>query len=109
MVRVPPPETSFPCAPEVPGQMQVLRSGHRPASDAEAAPNRDTRTGVDPPHDAAPRGNAPPHGDASFLSRMDASHADVCRAERRFFTFIAEADRRCVWTGEGAHDMAHWL
>ena len=46
---------------------------------------------------------------AAFLAQMDASHEQACRAERRFFTLIAEADRRGVWKREGAHDLAHWL
>ena len=33
----------------------------------------------------------------------------TCRAQRRLFTFIAEADRRSLWERDGAHDMAHWL
>jgi hypothetical protein len=40
---------------------------------------------------------------------MDASHARVCAEQRRFFTLIAEADRRSVWEHDGAHDTAHRL
>ena len=46
---------------------------------------------------------------AALLTRMDASHARVCAEQRRFFSFIAEADRRSLWENQGAHDMAHWL
>ena len=57
----------------------------------------------------APRGGPSPQDDESLLRDMDASHEDVCRAQRGFFTLIAEADRRSLWEGTGAHDMAHWL
>src|SRR5437764_467920 len=77
--------------------MQVLESSGRSASPAEAA-NDETRAG-----------NPAPGDNAAFLTQMDASHEAACRAQRRFFTFIAEADRRSLWVGNGAHDMAHWL
>ena len=80
--------------------MQVLQSSGHSASPAEAAPNNQTR---------AEDGAAPLSSNAAFLTQMDASHEDACRAHRRFFSFIAEADRRRVWQNQGAHDMAHWL
>src|SRR5262245_49668669 len=50
-----------------------------------------------------------PQDDETLRARMDASHEELCRAQRRLFTLIAEADRRFLWGGDGAHDMAHWL
>src|SRR5438876_9864775 len=79
--------------------MQVLESSGHPASPADATANSETL-----PDQATPGTEA-----LALLSQMDASHAAVCAEQRRFFTFIAEADHRSVWEGEGAHDMAHWL
>src|SRR5262249_44804352 len=72
--------------------MQVLQSGHRSAPRAEAAVDGDTA----PCHDA-------------LLRELDASNAELCRAQRRFFSLIAEADRTSVWESSGARDMVHWL
>jgi hypothetical protein len=72
--------------------MQVLESSDRSASPAETSPNSEA-----------------PTDNAAFLTQMDASHEEVCRAQRRFFALIAEADRRSLWKHDGAHDMAHWL
>ncbi len=80
--------------------MQVLQSSGRSASPAEASSTREARAD----DNAAPLTN-----NAAFLIQMDASHQDACRAQRRFFSFVAEADRRSVWEHDGAHDMAHWL
>jgi Domain of unknown function (DUF222) len=53
-------------------------------------------------------GNGRPSDDA--LTRgMDALHVLICRAQRDLFLLIAEADRRKLWEGDGARDMAHWL
>jgi hypothetical protein len=53
-------------------------------------------------------GNGEPSDDA--LTRgMDALHVLICRAQRDLFFLIAEADRRKLWEGDGARDMAHWL
>jgi Domain of unknown function (DUF222) len=45
----------------------------------------------------------------AVLREMDASHVDVCRAQRRLLRAIAETDRSDLWKGDGAHDVAHWL
>jgi len=47
--------------------------------------------------------------DEALLRDLDSSNEQVCRAQRRFFTLLVEADRRGLWEGDGAHDMAHWL
>jgi hypothetical protein len=65
--------------------MQVLESSGHPASPAEASTN-----------DVTVAGNPAPRDSAVLLSQMDASRARVCAEQRRFFTLIAEADRRSV-------------
>ena len=47
--------------------------------------------------------------DDSLTRGMDSLHVLICRAQRDLFLLIAEADRRRLWEGDGARDMAHWL
>jgi Domain of unknown function (DUF222)/HNH endonuclease len=47
--------------------------------------------------------------DAALIRDMDDWHEQSCRAQRHLLSGIAEADRRELWRGAGAHDMAHWL
>jgi hypothetical protein len=66
---------------------------------------------TDPPpraETAGTRASSPSTNDA-LLRDLDSSNEQVCRAQRRFFTVLAEADRRRLWRSDGAHDMAHWL
>ena len=46
---------------------------------------------------------------APLVARMDGCHVRACAAHRELLGFIAEADRRELWKGDGARDMAHWL
>src|SRR5438132_3232168 len=47
--------------------------------------------------------------DDAVTRGMDSLHVLICRAQRDLFLLIAEADRRRLWEGDGARDMAHWL
>src|SRR5262249_54931164 len=47
--------------------------------------------------------------DDALTRGMDALHVLICRAQRDLFLLVAEADRRKLWEGDGARDMAHWL
>jgi hypothetical protein len=47
--------------------------------------------------------------DDALTRGMDSLHVLICRAQRDLFLLIAEADRRRLWEGDGARDMAHWL
>ena len=89
--------------------MQVLKT-NTPGCGANEGERRSMREDIS---STASLGTESPAGAAldnpELLSRMDASHARVCAEQRRFFAFIAEADRRSLWEGIGAHDMAHWL
>jgi hypothetical protein len=44
-----------------------------------------------------------------LICGIDASHARISSAQRELFRQIAEADRRELWRGSGARDLAHWL
>lgn len=44
-----------------------------------------------------------------IVEDLDAVHAQICAAQRRLLTLIAEADRRKVWLASGARDLPHWL
>ena len=45
----------------------------------------------------------------ALTERADACHGAVCHGYRELFSLIAEIDRRELWRGSGARDMAHWL
>jgi hypothetical protein len=77
--------------------MQVLESKTRGCG-AKRGERSSTRSAVSTDADRS-----------AFLTQFDASHARVCAEQRRFFSLIAEAERRGVWENDGAHDMAHWL
>jgi uncharacterized protein DUF222/HNH endonuclease len=47
--------------------------------------------------------------DEELIDAVDASHREVARVQRELLGLIAEADRRSLWRGSGARDMAHWL
>ena len=47
--------------------------------------------------------------DDALTRGLDALHVLICRAQRDLFLLVAEADRRRLWEGDGARDMAHWL
>jgi Domain of unknown function (DUF222)/HNH endonuclease len=44
-----------------------------------------------------------------LIQAIDESHREASRIQRRMFETIAEMDRREIWRGSGARDMAHWL
>src|SRR5205823_2991063 len=44
-----------------------------------------------------------------LVDALDDSHRRIARSQRDLFRLIAEGDRRDVWRGTGARDMAHWL
>jgi hypothetical protein len=47
--------------------------------------------------------------DDALTRGLDALHVLICRAQHDLFLLIAEAERRRLWEGDGARDMAHWL
>jgi len=47
--------------------------------------------------------------DEELINAVDASHREVSRIQRELLSLIAEVDRRSLWRGSGARDMAHWL
>jgi hypothetical protein len=47
--------------------------------------------------------------DEELINAVDASHREVARIQRELLSLIAEVDRRSLWRGSGARDMAHWL
>jgi hypothetical protein len=47
--------------------------------------------------------------DDEVVDALDASHRQVAAAQRELFRLIVEGDRRELWRGTGARDMAHWL
>ena len=49
------------------------------------------------------------HSTRGVIEDIDAVHAEICEAQRRLLGLIVEADRRKVWLGTGARDLAHWL
>jgi hypothetical protein len=44
-----------------------------------------------------------------LIEAVDAAHRESSRIQREMFDSIAEMDRREIWRGSGARDMAHWL
>jgi hypothetical protein len=44
-----------------------------------------------------------------LICGIDSSHARISAAQRELFGQIVEADRRELWRGSGARDLAHWL
>jgi hypothetical protein len=48
-------------------------------------------------------------GDEVLLARADALSAAAGRAQRALLEALAEIDRRGVWEGDGARDVAHWV
>jgi hypothetical protein len=47
--------------------------------------------------------------DEQLVCRIDAVNSRVCAAQLEMLRLLAEADRRRVWEGWGARDMAHWV
>jgi hypothetical protein len=47
--------------------------------------------------------------DDEVVDALDASHREISESLRQLFRLIAEGDRRELWRGTGARDMAHWL
>jgi Domain of unknown function (DUF222) len=47
--------------------------------------------------------------DRELIDAVDASHREASRIQRELLGHIAEVDRRALWRGSGARDMAHWL
>jgi hypothetical protein len=47
--------------------------------------------------------------DDELVDALDDSHRQVAHSQRELLRLIAEGDRRDVWRGTGARDMAHWL
>lgn len=47
--------------------------------------------------------------DEELIDAVDASHREVSRIQGELLGLIAEVDRRGLWRGSGARDMAHWL
>ena len=50
-----------------------------------------------------------PYSDEELIDAVDGSHRQASRIQRELLGFIAEVDRRQLWRGSGARDMAHWL
>src|SRR6266542_3272163 len=48
-------------------------------------------------------------GNEELIASIDAVHSRLGREHRELLRLIADADRRGVWRGSGARDMAHWL
>src|SRR6058998_3534483 len=46
---------------------------------------------------------------ASLIERAAGCWLQMSRAQRELLAVLAELDRRAIWQGEGAHDMAHWV
>jgi hypothetical protein len=44
-----------------------------------------------------------------LVEAVDAAHRETSRIQREMFDALVEMDRREVWRGSGARDMAHWL
>jgi hypothetical protein len=86
--------------------MQVLDTGSRwsGARDGERSFMRtDVRSNPDTPEiDARTERDA-------LLFAADDAHVQACRAQRRFFSLIAQIERTGSWEHQGAHDLAHWL
>lgn len=54
----------------------------------------------------------PPHEereDDELIRSLDVTHRELSRLQRELLGLIAETDRRALWRGSGARDMAQWL
>ncbi|MDP9234089.1 MAG: HNH endonuclease [Actinomycetota bacterium] len=49
------------------------------------------------------------YSDEDLIDAVDGSHREASRVQRELLGFVAEVDRRELWRGSGARDMAHWL
>jgi Domain of unknown function (DUF222)/HNH endonuclease len=49
------------------------------------------------------------YSDVDLIDAVDESHQQASKIQRELLGFIAEVDRRELWRGSGARDMAHWL
>ena len=85
--------------------MQVLDRGSRSSGAKDG--DRSMPTQRMPISGVATSGGA--CSNEALVRNLDSSNAEVCSAQRRLFTFLAEADRRRVWESCGARDMTHWL
>ncbi len=47
--------------------------------------------------------------DDDLIDAIDRAHRRICDTQRELFQLIGEVDRRELWRGSGARDMAHWL
>jgi Domain of unknown function (DUF222) len=47
--------------------------------------------------------------DEELILQIDGVHSRISEGQRELFRLIAEADRRELWRGSGARDLAHWL
>jgi hypothetical protein len=47
--------------------------------------------------------------DADLIDAIDNAHRRICDTQRELFRLVGEGDRRELWRGSGARDMAHWL
>jgi hypothetical protein len=45
----------------------------------------------------------------TLIGELDATHAEICAAQRRLMALIAHVDERSAWRDAGARDMAQWL
>jgi hypothetical protein len=45
----------------------------------------------------------------TLIDELDATHAEMCAAQRRLLALIAQVDTRGAWRDAGARDMAQWL
>src|SRR5262245_22409368 len=79
--------------------MQVLET-HTHRSGALGSERSPTRTHRAPTSHADQR---------DAIGAADRAHAELCSAQRRFFTLIREIDREKLWESSGARDMVHWL
>jgi hypothetical protein len=63
-------------------------------------PRGQTRSGLPQRHERS---------DDELIDAVDASHRELSRIHRELLGLIADVDRRAVWRGSGARDLAHWL
>ncbi len=49
------------------------------------------------------------YSDEELIDAVDGSHRSASRIQRELLSHVAEIDRRQLWRGSGARDMAHWL
>jgi hypothetical protein len=47
--------------------------------------------------------------DDDLIDAIDNAHRRICDTQRELFRLVGEVDRRELWRGSGARDMAHWL